>query len=164
DLKGLKIRVPDNDISIATWKALGASPSPIAFTEVFSGLQQGVINGQENPYDLIKSSSFDEVQDVLIETNHALPVRWFIMNDDYYNSLDEEQQKMVEEKWDKYSDSIEEQYKSELDEAKEELIDSGMKFIEADEKSFREATKGVLEDIGKERLGEDLFKEIQGLK
>src|SRR5699024_199961 len=40
DLKGLKIRVPDNDISIATWKALGASPSPIAFTEVFSGLQQ----------------------------------------------------------------------------------------------------------------------------
>lgn len=164
DLKGLKIRVPDNDISIATWKALGASPSPIAFTEVFSGLQQGVINGQENPYDIIKSSSFDEVQDMLIETNHALPVRWFIMNDDYYDSLSDEQQIMVEEKWAKYSESIEEQYKSQLDEAKEELIDEGMQFIEPDEKAFRKATEDVLEDIGKERLGEELFKEIQDLK
>jgi len=164
DLKGLKIRVPDNEISIETWKALGASPSPIAFTEVFSGLQQGVIDGQENPYDLINSSSFDEVQNDLIETNHALPVRWFIVNEDYYDSLNDEHQTLINDKWIEYSKLIEKEYKNELDEAKKELIDNGMNFIEADEEAFRKATEDVLEDIGKDRLGEDIYEDIQNLK
>lgn len=164
DLKGLKIRVPDNKISIKTWEALGASPSPIAFTEVFSGLQQGVINGQENPYDLIRSSSFYEVQDYLIETNHAMPVRWLIMNQKYYDSLLEDQRELIESKWAEHSLEIEEAYKNVLEEDKQRLLDEGMILVEPDEEAFREATKDVWKDIAPEAFGEGVYEEIQELR
>ena len=164
DLKGLKIRVPDNKISIKTWEALGASPSPIAFTEVFSGLQQGVINGQENPYDLIRSSSFYEVQDYLIETNHAMPVRWLIMNQKYYDSLSEDQRELIESKWAEHSLEIEEAYKNVLEEDKQRLLDEGMILVEPDEDAFREATKDVWKDIAPEAFGEGVYEEMQELR
>jgi len=164
DLKGLKIRVPDNKISIKTWEALGSSPSPIAFTEVFSGLQQGVINGQENPYDLIRSSSFYEVQDYLIETNHAMPLRWLIMNEKYYDSLSEDEQELIESKWKEHSLEIEEAYKNELEEDKQILLDEGMELVKPDEDAFREATKDVWKDIAPEAFGEGVYEEIQDLR
>lgn len=164
DLKGLKIRVPDNKISIETWEALGASPSPIAFTEVFSGLQQGVIDGQENPYDLIRSSSFYEVQDYLIETNHAMPLRWLIMNEKYYDSLSEDEQSLIENKWEEHALKIEEAYKDELEEDKQKLLDEGMELIEADEEAFMKATKDVWKDIAPEAFGEGVYEEIQDLR
>lgn len=164
DLKGLKIRVPDNKISIKTWEAIGASPSPIAFTEVFSGLQQGVIDGQENPYDLIRSSSFYEVQDYLIETNHAMPVRWLIMNERYYDSLSEDEQELIKSKWQEYSLEIEQAYKDELEEDKQLLLDEGMELVEPDEEAFKQATKDVWKDIAPEAFGEGVYEEIQELR
>lgn len=164
DLKGLKIRVPDNKISIKTWEALGASPTPIAFTEVFSGLQQGVIDGQENPVDLIRSSSFYEVQDYLIETNHAMPIRWLIMNKKYYNSLSADEQELITNKWEKHSLKIEETYKGVLEEDKQKLLNEGMELITPDEEKFREATKNVWKDIAPDAFGEGVYEEIQKLR
>jgi len=90
DVKGLKIRVMENPLHIAHWNMLGASAIPMAFSEVLTSLQQGVLDAQENPYQNIKQSGFDEVQDYIIETRHIygpLPVvmskmTWDRLNDD----------------------------------------------------------------------------------
>ncbi|MCM3569359.1 TRAP transporter substrate-binding protein [Neobacillus mesonae] len=164
DLKGLKIRVPNNQISIATWKALGASPTPMAFTEVFSGLQQGVIDGQENPYELIASSSLYEVQDTVIETYHAMPVRYLIMNKKTYDSLSKEEKDTIEKDWATASKAIEKKYKEEEAKYIQTLKEHGMKFIKPDIQAFKEATKDVWKDIAPEAFGDGVYEEIQALR
>ena len=76
DLQGLKIRTTQNPVHVAAWKALGAIPTPMAFGEVFMGLRQGVIDGQENPLDLIQSASLFEVQKNLHLTQHVRSIGW----------------------------------------------------------------------------------------
>ena len=98
DLKGLTVRVPEMPPMVETWKALGAKPTPIAFTELFSSLQQGVVDAQENPYEIIVNNSFYEVQDTVIETHHALPVRFLIMNRDKYDMLTDEEKDLLDKK------------------------------------------------------------------
>lgn len=92
DLSGLKIRVPENEVYIATWEALGAIPTPMAWSEVFSSLQLGTINGQENPNGHMKSYNLTEVQDYFAITNHVYTAEPLIINLDTFNSLSEKQQ------------------------------------------------------------------------
>lgn len=70
DLNGCKMRVQDNEVHIMTWQLLGASPTTLAYSELFTALQQGTINAQENPISNIKLSGFSEVQKYLIKTDH----------------------------------------------------------------------------------------------
>ncbi len=71
DLAGLKMRVPNVPLFVDVWKALGAKPTPMAFSEVFTSLQNGTIDAQENPLALIKSASFFEVQKYVNKTEHV---------------------------------------------------------------------------------------------
>ncbi|WP_126425411.1 TRAP transporter substrate-binding protein [Brevibacillus marinus] len=164
DLKGFKIRVPEMATMIDTWKALGASPTPIAFTELFTSLQQGVVDGQENPYEIIANNSLYEVQDVVVETYHALPVRFLIMNKQRYDSLSAEEQQILQKKWDEVSAYIEELYKAEEVGYIQKLKDNGMKFIKPDVEAFREATKDVWKKYAPEAFGEGVYEEIQALR
>lgn len=95
DLKGMKIRVMENNIQIATWKALGANPTPMAFNEVFTALQQGTIDAQENPVELIFDNKLNEVQSHLIMTKHMYNPLILAMNLDKFNSLNEEYQNII---------------------------------------------------------------------
>lgn len=70
-LNGLKLRVPNVPIFVAAWQAIGANPTPMAFSEVFTSLQNGTIEGQENPLALFKSGGFYEVQKVINKTEHV---------------------------------------------------------------------------------------------
>jgi tripartite ATP-independent transporter DctP family solute receptor len=72
DLKGLKIRVPTSEVMVNTFKALGASPVPMNFPEVFGALQQKVIDAQENPLDTINSNSIQEVAPYITLSNHVI--------------------------------------------------------------------------------------------
>lgn len=69
DFAGFKIRTLENNNHIAFWKALGANPTPIAFGELYLSLQQGLVDGQENPYDTSVNAGFAEVQKYLVETD-----------------------------------------------------------------------------------------------
>ena len=69
DLKGLKIRVMENEVHLAIWEALGTNPSPLAFGELYSALQQKAFDAQENPAELIYNTKFYEVQDHVYLTN-----------------------------------------------------------------------------------------------
>lgn len=71
ELNGLRLRVPNVPLFVAVWSALGARPTPMAFGEVFTSLQNGTIDGQENPLALIRSANFNEVQRVLNRTEHV---------------------------------------------------------------------------------------------
>ncbi len=72
ELNGLKLRVPNVPLFVAVWQALGAKPIPMAFSEVFTSLQNGTLDAQENPLALIKSASFAEVQKFVNRTDHVL--------------------------------------------------------------------------------------------
>ena len=95
DLEGLKIRSPQEPTSVETFTQLGAAVTTMAFTEVYMGLQQNVIDGQFNPLDAIYENNFHEVQDHLTITNHFYYHVNFIMNNELFNSLEKELQDIV---------------------------------------------------------------------
>ena len=95
DMKGLKMRVPGARLFIETLRALGADPTPMPFAEVFTALQNGVIDGQENPYSLIHASRFNEVQKYVTEANYIYSPIAFIANKTRWDKFTPEQQKMI---------------------------------------------------------------------
>jgi tripartite ATP-independent transporter DctP family solute receptor len=95
DLAGLKIRTTQNAVHVAAWRALGAIPTPMALGEVYLALKQGVIDGQENPVDLIGASSFDEVQKFLMLTEHVRSVAWLGVSEVWFNKLPDDLKKLV---------------------------------------------------------------------
>jgi len=97
DLKGLKIRTPEEPTSLITFEKLGASVTTMPFTEVYLGLQQGVIDGQFNPLDAIYENNMQEVQDYLTLTNHFYLFVNFVMNKDLYDGLDDELKGIIDE-------------------------------------------------------------------
>lgn len=97
DFAGLTLRVMNNKYHLAYWKALGANPLPMDFTEVYMGLQQHTIDGQENPYMNIVGNSFQEVQKYIVETNHLGHIIIVLMNNDLYQGLPENVRTLVDE-------------------------------------------------------------------
>ena len=97
DMKGLKIRVMENALHIALFSALGASPIPIAYSEILSSLQQGVVDGQENPYMNIKLSGFYEVQKYIIETGHVYDPIPILVSKPIWNKLSDQQKTWLKE-------------------------------------------------------------------
>lgn len=97
DLAGMKIRVMESEVMIATINGFGASAIPMAFGELYSALQQGVVDGQENPMNLIESQRFYEVQKYLSQTEHFYYPRQFIISEKFYQKLSPEHQKIVAE-------------------------------------------------------------------
>lgn len=95
DFKGLKIRTMNSPIIIATYKALGANPTPIPFSEVYSGLQTHLIDAQENPLDIIYEMSFFEVQKYLMLTNHSTVINMLYINDKLLKGMPKNMQDIV---------------------------------------------------------------------
>ena len=96
DLKGLKLRtmkVPDH---LELWRSLNANPTPIAFTELYSALQQGVVDGQENPWETVYLSKFYEVQKYATVTGHIYDVQPLLMSQKFYDNLSSEYQKIIQ--------------------------------------------------------------------
>ncbi len=95
DFSGIKIRTMENSYHMAFWKALGANPTPMSFSEVYIGLQQNTIDAQENPYEVIVSNKFYEQQDYVIQTNHLPHLLSLVVSEDFMSGLSEEQQEII---------------------------------------------------------------------
>jgi tripartite ATP-independent transporter DctP family solute receptor len=95
DLSGKKIRVPDSPVFVRSWQAMGAAPTPMNFGEVFTALQQGVIDGQENPLSLVQSAKFSEVVKYLVRTEHVYEPIAVVMNAQRLAKLPESQRQAV---------------------------------------------------------------------
>jgi tripartite ATP-independent transporter DctP family solute receptor len=97
DLKGMKIRVPNNTIQIKGFEALGATPTPMALGEVYTSLQQGTIDGLENPLTVLYNGKFQEVAKYLILDGHVKNFTTWVAGEDFFNSLTPEQQQLLKE-------------------------------------------------------------------
>ena len=95
DLKGLKIRVPASKMLEATWRTLGAIPSPLPFPEVFNGLQQGVIDGDALPLASIHQFKFYEPARHISLANVAIGLATFVVSEKFLNKLPQEYQELI---------------------------------------------------------------------
>src|SRR5690606_32619273 len=96
-VKGLNIRAPGIEVYIETWKHLGANPTPMALTEVYTALQQGTVEAQENPLANSFDFGFHEVAPYLVLTNHVYSATVFMFNKDYFNNLPADIQEIIEQ-------------------------------------------------------------------
>ncbi|MFV0360347.1 TRAP transporter substrate-binding protein [Tropicimonas sp.] len=159
DIKGnnLRIRVPENPYSVATWSAIGAAPTPIAFPELYGALQQKVVDGQENPYGHILSQRFYEVQDYLTTTSHILLANVNLINKDWYDSLPEDLKQVVDQA---LADAEEFQWtlQDEMLGEQRAAIAEHMEIIDLTEdelQQFREATAPI-QDMVRGEIGDEM--------
>lgn len=162
DLKGLKIRTMTTPIHLAVFKAMGANPTPMAFSDLFSALQQGVVDGQENPLMNIYSNKLNEVQKYLTLDGHVFTFVTFVVASNWYDSLSTEQQKAVEEGVKIACEYMKDSCKSSDEIALTKMQEEGMQVTFLDEKAkstFRNAVKGVSEEYGN-AINPSLYKEL----
>ncbi|WP_213973964.1 TRAP transporter substrate-binding protein [Tepidanaerobacter acetatoxydans] len=146
ELKGLKIRVPNTQLMIKIWQALGASPTPLALTETFTALQQGTVDAQENPIIESYGHGFYDVTKYLIRTNHCLGADIFIFNDEYFNSLPQEIQNAIEEAANEAATWRNEMAVNTEEEYIKKFEEKGVTIIEPDLESFQQKLSGFLDD------------------
>lgn len=140
DLKGLKIRVPNVPVFVAAWKAAGANPQVMAFSEVFTALQQNVIDAQENPYDLILSGGLYEVQKYVNETEHVIGWVYVVVGNKQLNSLPEDIRNAVLEAAKEVQAYADQLFEKDMEESKQKIIEKGMTIIsDVNKEEFRNA-------------------------
>ncbi len=159
DLNGLKLRVPNVPLFVATWEALGAKPTPMAFSEVFTSLQQGIIDGQENPYDLIKSASFFEVQKFVNKTEHVRGWIYLVIGEDRFQSMPEDIRKAVLEAGKEAQAYERELFRAEQNQLIKDLQDKGMTFVEVDKAAFMKAAEPAVLGFLSPEL-QEMYKKI----
>lgn len=143
DMKGIKFRVATSEIRSKTFEELNASAITIAFSELFTALQQGTVDGQENPLSIIQSSQFYEVQKYLSLSHHIYNTATFIMNPAFWESLTEEEQSVITTA----AENAKETCRVKNDEFEASAIDElkaeGMEVNEIDMEAFVEAVQPV---------------------
>ncbi|ABG30714.1 C4-dicarboxylate ABC transporter [Roseobacter denitrificans] len=162
DLDGMKMRVPNVPLFVDVWSALGASPTPMAFSEVFTSLQNGVIDGQENPLALIRSANFNEVQGYVNQTEHVRSWIYLTIAESTWAKLSEDDQNAVMQ-----AAATAQEYErglllESLAEDRGYLESKGMTFVEVDGAAFQAAAKdAVLANVSEEirPIVESLFSE-----
>jgi C4-dicarboxylate-binding protein DctP len=160
DLKGLKFRTLENPLHTDTFKAFGANASPFAFGELYTALQQKTYDAMECPISLYYTNKFYEVQDYLTLSGHVYAATILLMNNDFYNSLPEDLQKIVMDAALEYRTEQREIAQKQDVEFLEKLKENGMQVNELTEEQrnkFREAAKSVY-DKYVPQIGEDLVK------
>ena len=96
DMKGLKIRVMESPLYIEMFTEMGANPSPMAFSELYTALQQGTVDGQDNPWTIVSTNAFYEVQSYATDLSHTFDITCFAINDQFYQELPEDLREVVD--------------------------------------------------------------------
>lgn len=162
DMQNVKIRLSNSAQAIACWEAVGASPQVMGLSECFTALNQGVVDAQENPYDLIYSSGFYDVQKYANETNHVYCCIYFTVGKKQFESLTPELQEAVLEASKEAQDFGIDVYYDQKEASKQACIDKGMEInTDVDRDAFREAMSPAL----KEYFGDlySVYEEIVAL-
>jgi tripartite ATP-independent transporter DctP family solute receptor len=151
DLQGLIVRVPAVPSFVTAWQALGAKPTPMAFSEVFTSLQQGTIEAQENPLALIYNAGFAEVQKYVNLTAHVDSWSYVVVGEKQFKSLPADLQKIFIECAQKMQQFEQELYLENETRIRKELENKGMEFIQVDKQAFSEmAGKAIFESLSPE--------------
>lgn len=160
DLNGFSMRIPNVPLFLDSWSEAGAQPQVMSLSEVFTGLQQGVIDGQENPNDLIQSSGFYEVQNYINETEHVRSWIYVVVGSEQLEALPEEQQSQVLEAAEEAEEFAQGLIEEEVETVRTALEETGVEFNgDVDQEAFREAMMPALEEYFNEEQVE-LYNQI----
>lgn len=163
DMEGIKHRTQESEVQVDTWRAFGADATPMAWPEVYTGLQQGVIESQENPLATILDVRFFEVQDYLNLTGHVYSPLPFMMSKQLFESLSAEDQEAVKEAA-KIATSTQREASKRLEaEALKKLEENGMTVTEPDLEAFSKAVEPVYEKWAP-KINEELIDKVRNFE
>ena len=164
DVKGMKIRTQENQIHLQVWRGLGALPTPMALPEVFTALQQGTVDGQENPIGAILNNKFGQVQKHLTITNHAFTPLGMVMNLNAFKALSADDQKMFVEEGRRAMLTCKAEVAKVEQTGVEELRKLGLQVVEkVDTAKFQDVLKPTFAELAK-RFGEQQIARIRDYK
>lgn len=143
DLDGLKIRTPPDEMTVDIFEALDANPTPMNFSELYIALEQGVVDGQENPLMNIHSSKLHEVQDYISLTGHKYESTPLLMSKTVWDTLTPEQQEVIQEAAIEAGEFNRQASLEADEELRKEMEEAGVEFNEVDPEPFIEATESV---------------------
>ena len=151
DLKGFTIRTQENQFQMDTWKALGANPTPLAFNELYTALQQGTVDGQDNPLELFTSQKFYEQQKYFMRTNYLGYVGMWICNLDFYNGLPDDLREIFDAAM-LVGRERNQEYSKTSNAEKEKMITEQygvtiVDFTEDELQPFKDATTGIWDEV-----------------
>lgn len=166
DMQGLIIRTPASTITTATFEAFGAKPTPMALSEVFTGLQSGTIQAQENPLAMIKDQGFAEVQKYLIKTEHLRTWVYFAISELKYSMLPADLQQIVCDVATEMQAYEHELFLKDEETLAEDLQAAGMTFVEVDQAPFIELANAAMEKLmeGEYSYLKPLYDEIKAIE
>ena len=163
DLKGMKIRTMENKVHMATYTVLGATPTAMAMGEVFSALQQGTIDGQENPFSITYyANKLHEVQPYMTENNLFYSPSVLAISQDVFDGLSEDQQKILLEAADLAKDEQRQIEQRMAVQARKDMEAYGIIISDVDQDEWVEATKSVYDDASL-GIDADLLAKIQAV-
>ncbi len=153
DLKGIKLRVPNGKWRVKMFQAYGANPSPMKFSEVFTALQTGVMDGQENPFTQIYSAKFQEVQKYLSLTGHVYTPAYVTVGAKHWATLPADVRKVLEDTAKETQAYVYETAAKDDEELLGKLKAAGMQVNTPDKDAFIAASKPVYEEFANEVPG-----------
>jgi len=167
DFRGINIRTLENPLHMEYWSTLGANPTPLAWSETYVGLQQGLVDAQENPYDSIYAAKLYEVQKYVINTHHILYTSPIMANKAFFDSLPAEDREIFRKAGKETEKYTFETAKSIVDDLKQKLIDEGMEVIDLPEETLnamKEKAAPVYDSVRKivgDQIMDDFLKALQ---
>ena len=165
DMKGLKVRVMEQPVYIDMMKSVGASPTPMAMSELYTALQKGVIDGQENPLGHIATKKFNEVQKYLSLTGHTYAAEPLLVSTMAWNKLTPEQQELVRQAAIDARDWQRQLCRDMEGKFLQQIKDAGTTAVneDVDKEAFAKATRPVW-DVYAKRFGDANIKAIQNVQ
>lgn len=165
DIKGMKVRTPEAPMSVAIFSALGANVTPLSFGELYSALQQKVVDGQENAYNTVASSRFFEVQKYVAETNHMWGAYVVMASNKWWNTLDADIKEAIQTASLEASVYQRELFRAQTADSKKMCVEGGMEVSEPNIQEFRQAVESVYEDFYEQYPQyKSIVEEIQSLR
>jgi TRAP-type transport system periplasmic protein len=153
DLKGIKLRVPEGKWRVKMFQEYGANPSPMKFSELFTALQTGVMDGEENPFTQIYSAKLQEVQKYLSLSGHVYTPAYLVVGARRYSNLPADVRKVLEDTARETQAFVYETAVKQETELLGKLKQAGMQVNEVDKEAFIKASKGIYDEFGKEVAG-----------
>ena len=162
--KGMKIRTMENNVHMATYKELGATATPMAWSEIFTALQQGTVDGQENPIAIIESAKVYEVQKYVSMIDLFYSPCVLMIAQSTYDSFTDAQKEAFDKAAEEAKTYQREYSAGYTDEAVQKMKDAGVTVTDVDKAQWKEAAAGVYDELDSLGLNKELVEKIQACK
>ena len=160
DLEGLKLRAPERDYYVKSLRALGANPTPMAFAEVYTALQTGIVDGQENPIETIYAQKFYEVQDGIAMVDYINKPAYVVVSEPFYSGLSDADKDLLAEANAASTAKVEELLPQQQEQYIKEMEAAGVTVTYPEKQPFIDATQSVRDELGTAAWGEEVYKQI----